>query len=476
MATFETNYSQEPWSSWDINQRDWWVPEVLWAFKQRSNYAALVPTRVDFEAVHTKKMHWTGLWELEPTYDSIADTSIWLEGMHPEGWTQDITLLTYGGKLGLHKYHPLITFFNAGGGVGALRELTRRYVANAMIDQLEILMRNAYLTKPNYFVMGGGNGFSDIAAADLFDPEIALDIGLDFRYMEIADPNAAGGITSWVYATPGQVYAAQSDADWIGKFKYTEFGIQRVANWEVGSYKGINRYLETPLGTLYNAGTLKAHVVVTAAITPGDGAPDPATTTVDGVKKVGQVSAGTPTRYIQLSALQAGWDVGWNTDISTSMAAAFAVGDIITIHTRESPGTTDPYDVQYAPLPDDGTITYRQIVAVDAANARLTVDRPIQKDYTVEGLNDCDAGEYAFVSTGLHIHAAVVTAAPGGVVGAFAQPPTIMFPPAVDDRLAMYRVSWDTVGRYALFRPEVFHLIFSAGKVSKRGYGSVGKT
>ena len=48
----------------------------------------------------------------------------------------------------------------------------------------------------------------------------------------------------------------------------------------------------------------------------------------------------------------------------------------------------------------------------------IVLNKPIMRDgYQVEGANDCDAGEYAFVTKGRHIHAAIVVGAPGAVVG-----------------------------------------------------------
>jgi len=44
-----------------------------------------------------------------------------------------------------------------------------------------------------------------------------------------------------------------------------------------------------------------------------------------------------------------------------------------------------------------------------------------------------------------------------------------MFPPAIDDREAMYRVTWDSVHNYGLFRPETAVVIFSAGYISAWG-------
>jgi hypothetical protein len=262
------------------------------------------------------------------------------------------------------------------------------------------------------------------------------------------------------YASPGQIYSAQSNDAFISKIKYASEGVQRILRYEMGSYKGL-RYLNHPINTLYNAGTITAQAPVSAAITAGDGAPDPTTTTVLGSYEVGQ-RTGSQTHYLQLGSF------------STGAISDLAVGDIVTIHTRKSAGTAAPYDVAGAPLPTDGTAVNRQIVAIDTGNGRISLDKPIMRDYSTEGANDCGAGEYAFVTKGLHIHAAVIAAAPGAVVGGFAQPPMIHFPPAVDDLEALWRMSWDGYYDYSLFRTEAAAVIFSAGYVSKAAHKKLG--
>jgi hypothetical protein len=220
-------------------------------------------------------------------------------------------------------------------------------------------------------------------------------------------------------------------------------------------YKGL-RYVQHPINVLWNCGTIKAQATVSEAISAGDGSPDPASTKVLGAYKVGQTSG--PTRYIQLGT----WLEGANTDID--------VGDVISIHVERSDGATAPYTVINAPLPTDGTKIDRRVISVDTSNNRITVDRPIQQDFST----DLGSTVYAYVTKGLHIHAAVVIAAPGAVVGGFAQPPKLMFPPTIDDRSAMYRVSWDSVHNYGLFRPETAVVVFSAGYVSRAGYKRFG--
>lgn len=474
MATIN-EYYVEPWSGWNLNLRDWYVPTLISEFKARSYLSQMVPLRVDPSTLGTKKMIWTGIYPLEPTWNAIDDVSWWLSRMYPSGYQIEVTMESFGEGMGLHKYHPLVTFWKAGGGQGALRQITRTFVVDAMVKQIERQVLNAYLSKPHYVIQGGGTGFSNLDNTDTYNITVAADIGLDLEYMEVI-PSGGGVPVQACYLSPGQAHAIRrDDTNWVGLQKYTEAGFQRIMNWEIGAYTGVGRFMRHPINTLYCHGTQTATVRVTAAINPGDGAVDPATSTVDGARLVGQKTAGsvTPTRYIQLGSVEGKWNVGWDTDLATSMAK-FLVGDIVAIGTVQSDGGTPPYDVQYAPLPTDGTLCFRQIMAVDTANGRLTFDKPIQKAYTTEAAGDCDAGEYAIVFKGYHVHVALHVAKPGGVVGAFADPPKVMTPAPFDDRNAQFRVTWDGVYGYALFQPENFFTVFSSGQVSVRGYKRFG--
>jgi hypothetical protein len=328
-------------------------------------------------------------------------------------------------------------------------------MSDAIVDHLEKQIRNAFLSLPVKYIVGSGSGFGDIANTDVYDPDLAMDVSLEFAYNQVMDPNSPNGVSAVAFASPGQIYTAQQDSGYTDLAKYSEVGTKSLMRYEMGQFKGL-RYVQHPINTLYNCGIIKAQATVSSAIDAGDGAPDPASSTVLGAYKVGQKSG--PTRYIQLGTHLEG------------AVTDFSVGDVISIHTLRSDGATAPYTVVNAPLPTDGTKLERRIVSIDTANNRITVDRPIQMDYDT----DLGSGVYAYVTKGVHIHAAVILAAPGAVVGGFAQPPKLMFPPAIDDREAMYRVTWDSVHNYGLFRPETAAIIFSAGYVSSAGYKKLG--
>jgi len=458
-------YGDEPWSAWDINQRDWYVPLLQRAYRQRSNFGQMVTVKVDFTAQRTGTIIWTGIFDLEAAIDSIGTRDIWLQSNYTDGWQMRITMSHYGDKIALHKYDPLVTFFTASGrGASGLAGLCRELMGNAIVDTMEMQIRNAFLGAPVRYIAGGGSGFDGISSSDLFDVDQLMDVQLNFAYHEVIDPNQPGGLSAVAYSSPGVIHSVQNESTWTDLRKYTSEGFQQLMRYEVGNYKGV-RFLNHPLNTLYNAGTVTAQAPVSAAITPGDGAPDPGSdgsgTKVMGTYEMGQ-KAGSQTHYIQLGSF------------ATGAITDLAVGDVITIHTRKSAGTTAPYTVAGAPLPTDGTACHRVIQSIDSGNARITVDKPILKDYTTEAANDCGAGEYAFVTKGQHIHATIISSAPGGVVGGFAQPPMLHVPPTIDDVEAMFRLSWDGYYDYSLFRTDTIAVIFSAGYVSRQGYKRLG--
>lgn len=484
-----TTYASHPWDEIETNQRDWYVPELLRAYMRQTRYAQTTPLRIDFTAQATKRMIWTGLFGPEPNWNPIADTSLWLERLYPGGWRQEMTLASYGEGMGLHKYHPLVTYWQMGGGRDALRSIVREYVAQAMMETIEQLIFNAYISKAVnggvYYLGGDATSFADLADADLYDYTIIPDLELDFK---LSGPWRAeiplwneNNVSAVAFVSPSQTHTIKTGTTtWRDILQYTEGGMQRLFRGEVGGIYG-TRFVESDRNILYNFGTLVVCSPIAAAVNPGDGGPDPSSETVDGVRTVGEFTSTdvTPTYYIQLGDQANGgaesWDVGWDTDLATSMAAVYRKGDWVTIFVDQAGASDAPY-TQYGPQLSDGKLMYRQIHSVDAANGRLTFTQPILKPLTtvVEAASGSEADCYAYVCRGQHVHTAIHMARFGAVAGGIAAPPRIMFPPAVDDRLAMYRCTWDGVLGYAPFRPELYHLYFTAGYASSMGYMRLG--
>jgi hypothetical protein len=282
---------------------------------------------------------------------------------------------------------------------------------------------------------------------DKFDPYIGSDIWLGMANRGLAQALGPSGAEGSIFAftSPGVIHDIQDDDNWKGVHEYLQDRI--LLRYEVGAFKNV-RYIQTPKCTLWNTGTILARAPVNAAVTAGDGAPNPSTTKVDGTYQVGQTTGGI-TNYIQL-----------DTPTSGSMSD-FAVNDIITIHatTTSAYGVTDGVDYQ------EGKLTNRRIVAVDEGNKRLVLDQPVLVDFDT----DLGGGVYAYVTKARNIHATIFVGGPQAIVAGVAQQPLFYALDPVDDFNAIHRFSFDQYMGYQPYQPEVFEVVFSAGSTRVKG-------
>jgi hypothetical protein len=284
-------------------------------------------------------------------------------------------------------------------------------------------------------------------------PQIGADVWLGMTYRDVPmaqNPTlpASNGGTILCLTTPGVVYDIRKtktdDDDWVPTVKYAD--PKRLLNYEVGQLNGV-RYVSSPRLTLWNTGTIIAQWTITAAVTAGDGAPDPETTAVDGVYKTGQKGV---THYLQLSDLA---------------SEAPAVGDIITVHVDRTSSNGVVNGVDF----NDGKLHVRRVVAVDVANDRISLDLPIMVDMAT----DLGAGVYGYVTKGRHVHASIFIGGPDAVVGGIGRPITVKAPPPVDDLMQVFRFSWNAYEGLNTYRPEVAEVWLSAGTVRVTGAATV---
>jgi hypothetical protein len=450
MATtgFDTYYGDHPWEGMSLNQRSWYVPDLINEFRSRSLFRPFVPVKVDFRAQNTATMIFNLIYGLEPNITPLNNRDLWLPSQHFDSAQISLTLESHGGKVAFHEWDDLITYWKLNGSAG-LRRICAAGLSQSMVDHLDLLARNALLSSPYklYTDNSAATGFNSLTSSNLFNLTDAMDIwlGMSYRNLPIAvNPTGPQGAIVCI-TSPGVIFDIQNQAgeEWRAINTYSEAGRAALLKYEVGMYKNV-RFLSHPLMTLWNAGTWTQQLTVTVAASAGDGA----AATVDSVYAVGQSDA---TAYVQCSAFT---------------ADEFAVNDILTIHTSRTTNNGVINGVDYV----HGKTCSRRVVTVDADNNRLSFDKPLLQDYET----DLGSGVYAYVTKGLHIHASLFMAGPEGVVCGVTQPPVVMAPPVVDDLMAMYRFSWKARLKYQLFRPEMLETIFSAGNVRFKGSKTTG--
>jgi hypothetical protein len=446
-------YADNPVEVLDKNQRVWYDPNIMDLFQNRSLFANITSYARNLGDVRATSMVVNQLLEPHANYNALATRQLWLPAMHIDSRQLEITFSHHGGKVALHEYDELVTYWKSDGRAG-LRVILDRVLGRNIVDVHDFLARNALingaLTQTGYvYYAGDATDFGDLAADDVMTPDIAAQIQLGMKFREVAgalNPDGSAGAVV-CYTTPGVIYDLQKDPDWVEVAKYADPA--RLFRYEVGSYKNV-RYIESTRLMLWNCGTVEFQETITAAATAGDGAPVPASAKVDGTYMVGQSSAGI-TNYIQLSG----------TPETGVLADNVQVNDIITIHISR----TSAFGVTDGVNPFDGTLHNRRVIEVDTGNDRLVLDRPIMLDFAT----DLGSGVYGYVTKGFNVHSSIFVGAPQGIVAGVAAPIRLHTPPPIDDLMSIYRYSWNDRMGYQPFAPEVFEVVFSAGSVRFKG-------
>ena len=438
-------YADNPWgrstNAWTTNVRHWYVPELLAVWRQQAIYQQYLQMKVQFD--RAKEITFNQVYDLEPNVDPLSERQLWLPAEHTDSNQRTVTLEHHGQKVALHVWDDRITYWTQNGKAG-LRPLIRGLLGRGMVDYLDILARNAFLAGSYSMYSGNASSFGNIGDDDLFDLTLVNDmwLGMSYRTVPVAQGTSGAAGTIVCITTPGVIHRIQTEAgqEWEEFQKYSD----KVAlfRYEVGMYRNV-RFVQTARNTLYNCGEITKQVTVTSAINAGAGAAG----TVDGVISPGQSGA---TAYIQCAAFSEG---------------DFVVNEIVTIHTVRTSANGVSDGVDYT----SGKTINRRVVTADHANNRLGFDIPIMQDFDT----DLGAGVYAYVTKGRHVHASIFIGAPDSVCAGISVPPTLHFPPVIDDTMSMVRMSWTGRMKYQGFNPGSAEVVYSGGYVRVKGAKSL---
>lgn len=346
--------------------------------------------------------------------------------------------------MALHDYDDLVTFWKLNGQAGLVR-IINNGLGHMMMRSMNLLARNAFLS--NTFAMYGANGtsFNSVTSGDKISTRLIHDIHLGMSEREVPytrNPDGSAPFGNIIcITTPGVLSDLRNEVannskgiEFINAMSYAN--ATQLISGEVGTYAGV-RFVQTNDACLYNAGEIDVQASIGAAVAAGDGAPDSASTAVDGAYFVGQPGA-QATHYIAVDDVT-GFEVGRRVTIHVDRTSAF--------------GITNGVDYR------DGKATTRRIVSIDVGNNRLVFDEPLMEDFST----DLGGGVYGYVTQGRNIHATTFIGGTDGVVAGNLRAPEVRVIDPVDDFKAMYRVSWSGRFGYQVFEPHVFENVFLAG-------------
>lgn len=424
---FFTYYSRNPVG---VIDRNTWLDretEVNLAFNtQPVVYTPLIQWTNRSEQTNAQFSEFTDILEGDVNNDEIPMTAQYIpEPFGVDSRSRRITVNRYGDKIMLNEFSNVFQQWKLGPGGGRdWRPLLRGLLGQNVVKKMEILSRNAYLLGPQEFhsFAGSATSVGTITGTDTFSINTvnAWNLRLGYTGTPVIPGDTAAAKVCIV--PPGAVYdfqqsiatATNNEASmWRDSSLYSGMKLR----YEIGEYKNI-RFVQAPTdryginpAVLYNMGAIEVQAKVSYPITAGDGSPDPEAETVDGVWFVGQKSV---NHYLQLAL---------DTDMSP-----FAVNEVVSIHAVR----TNKWGVTNGVDPLSGRTIVRRIVKIDVANCRLSFDRPIMQNYTV----DLDAGgsaTYAYVTKGRHISFNLVMGSAGGVMGNINRQLKFYEPRPVDD-------------------------------------------
>ena len=418
MAVYETNTmfsaSMPQW------QRTYYEAVLLDTIRIKSILDPFVIKKEDFRARDTGIMNYTEVFDLDPNFNALSESTIWLSGAHLDSRSVQLSLEIHGDTLKFSDYSEIVQYVNSGN----LRGLVQGKIGQNLVDTVDILARNAFMTHP-YPVYAGGvrNSRISITATDVFDPDFA-----ELARVHLEEANIPGVVATddgtenaiVCITTPRVIHDIRTAASssWLEVNDYARTGAKFTA--EVGTWGGV-RFVRTNRMVLKNCGAIIAQTTLNGAVTAGDGAAQ----TVDTVYSVGQ---STSTRYITVAS-----------------ATGFAVGQRVTISSVAlNGGAGNP------PLESDGTSETRRIVGINGL--QISFEKPLSKSHSTGDL----------MTYGIDLHASAFLGGPAVVCGV-GERATPIIPPKQDDMMMINRYGWRGFFKYQMFRPEFLELHFTAG-------------
>jgi hypothetical protein len=467
MADYSTYYSTDPWSNISTNQRTWYDPILKAQYRRNTVYTGMVPYATQpMLPTNAPSMVFNFAYDFHANTD--AASSLRYNEVAPaymDGFQVQIDFTRYQWASAFDKYDQLISYWRDVGGNQGLSRIIQERVARELQETTDLLIRNAFLGT-NFITLASTSytGADQIKTGDSFTlpmvDQAILRAQTTNVWTEPVPGMQAGDLLC--IGTPGQHYdVITSDAAtnrWIELRKYRD--LTPFNKYEVGSYHS-SRHLQTPANVLWNCGKTTVTTNISAAAGPLDGAPDPASTKVDGVYKVGQ--AGTGATH----------------SITVVSSATFAVGDMVSIHKKKvqsaAAAAKPKLLVSGAPVFDEGTKVERRIVSIPDST-HIVLNKPLLVDFQTEiastgtGAASAGSGVYGFVTKGVNLHVNIMIAEQNGVVCGVCVPPRVYAPQPIDLFQSVYRVGWDAFWKFQVVRPEAFEVFVTAGTMREASY------
>ena len=466
MATFEQYYDANPLGAIDRNQWTEFDPVIQVMFRNKSIFTPLIqwaPLNPNASLFVTGRELLAG----HVNHNPIGLRQKYITSAYFDSRERRLSAnKRYGGKVQFDHYDQIINQWRLGGRQGFADGILRQHLNRSMLVTHEKLARDSMLTNVNVTTYpSGATDFAGLLANSDFkydithlrETELRLSVRAKDAMQEWGEYDGApvpGVSDMLVITTPGVIYDVWDQMDSRFMSDLRDLNDARIMNGGVVRYRGWT-FVQSWDACLWNAGTIVKQVAVIGPITAGDGAPDPDTTALDGIFRVGQNSSGI-THYVPC------------TDLGTTQ---FVKGDMVTLHV----GRTATYGITDGVDPLDGRTMLLEVYAVDETNERLSFRMPVMDDYnesftytTLAGSGSVGTG-YAFITKAADIHPVYEIGARGGSLFAIKEGIRLHNPPAIDDFESVVRVAWDEYGEINPWQKDLHEIQYVRATFGNRG-------
>lgn len=398
--------------------RTYYSKLLLEVIRMKSILVPFCRVKLDPAAQNSRTITYTEALDAEPNWNIVPEGTTFMRGAHLDQRTVNISVNIYGDVI---KYGDF--FAKTQGIVNDFRGLVRGKLGQLVVDELDILARNAHLAHPSPYYEGDATSRATIEAGDILSAAMVRDIRVNLEESNLIDWDGDKPMTDIVCVTTPRAIEdlrSGSNSPWMEVQAYNH--AEKIFNGEAGKWEGV-RFVKSNRMRLPNYGDVIAQTQLAGDVEPGSGAQQ-----TDTVYTYGQSGA---TNYIPVDD---------NSD--------FEVGMEITIHSLAS-GTT--------PVESDGMQEVRRIVGKESTD-KIVLDFPLKKPHS----------EDDYITEARDLHAASFQVGPS-VVWGLAEEPNVFPVPKIDDLQMVNRFAWRMFGAFQQFTPERQRLVVAAGSA---GLGS----
>jgi N4-gp56 family major capsid protein len=367
---------------------------------------------MDPAAQQSRTITYTEALDAEPNWNVVAEGTTFMRGAHLDQRTVNIGVEIYGDVI---KYGDF--FAKTQGIVDDFRGLVQGKLGQLVVDELDILARNAHLAHPSPYYGGDATSRATLVAADIMTPAMVRNIRVDLEEKNLIDWNGAEPQNEVVCITTPRVIEdlrSGSTSPWMEVQAYND--AYRIFNGEMGKWEGV-RFVKSNRMLLRNMGDVVAQTQLAAVANEGSGAQ-----ATDSIYTYGQSGA---TNYITVDS-----------------NASFTVGMYVTIHSLAL-GTSV--------LESDGAQETRRVVGKISTD-KLVLDFPLMKQHAIDD----------YVTNAIDLHASSFQIGPS-VVWGLAEEPNVFPAPKIDDLQMINRFGWRMFGKFQQFTPERQRLVLTTG-------------